>query len=105
MRCHRPFVVIQTVSQTSRTHVGRARFDAIGPRRIVPRMMITLDTTGSQRSFPADTARVHSRIGTANRWRRAAPRSGGGGEKKAPPTPPPPAPPRGELVGASPWPP
>src|SRR2546426_3577909 len=39
MRCHQPLVLIQTVSQTSRTHVGRARFDAMRPGRIVPRMM------------------------------------------------------------------
>src|SRR3989442_2923769 len=43
MRCHRPLVVIQTVSQTSRTDVGRARFDAMRPGRIVLRM-IALDT-------------------------------------------------------------
>src|SRR2546428_11978900 len=43
MRCHRPLVVIQTVSQTSRTDVGRARFDAMRPGRIVLQM-IALDT-------------------------------------------------------------
>src|SRR5437867_7670645 len=43
MRCQRPRVRFEKVSSASRTGVGGARFDALKPGRIVPRMIV-LDT-------------------------------------------------------------
>src|SRR2546426_7993519 len=100
MRCHQPLVVIQTVSQTSRTHVGRARFDAMRPGRIVPRM-IALDTDqltailpNGYRARPFEDRDREPMVAERNTW--VGPMEQGSAEewrgwgKKKPPRPPPP---------------